>query len=994
MAKKNGKQTSNKKDTNSQNLTKPTKEPIIVGIGASAGGLEALQEFFENLPDNPGLTFVIVQHLSPDYKSLMDELLSRHTRMNIYKVEDGQKLEPDSVYLIPPRKNMTIFNGRLFLTDQNVSKGLNLPIDIFLQSLAKDQGKNAVAIILSGTGSDGTLGIRTIKEAGGMVMVQDNRTAKFDGMPRSSISTGLVDYILPPSQMPVELLNYVKHPFISKTKSIEKVIQKEEDSYSKVLAIIRDHVGVDFSSYKNNTILRRLEKRLSINQVSNIEDYVNILLSSPIESRILYKELLIGVTRFFRDNEAFDLIRKKVVPELFKNKKDKDTIRVWSVGCSTGEEPYSLAVIIQEYMEENGIQRDVKIFATDIDRDAIDFAGAGIYPENLINDVDSNLLSKYFIKNDSGYQVTESIRRMVVFAKHNLIKDPPFSKIDFISCRNLFIYLLPEMQKRLLSMFYFSLNNDGFMFLGSSETLGDLTDGFQTINSKWKIYKYKPGAKYNFHENYSINITQQNEDRGYPQDTNLKTREKRMQDILVEQMMDNFVPPTVVLDENYNIVRVINDISKYVRVQPGIFSQNLLKMVPADLAITLNSILRNLQKKKQKLVYNNIAYNIGDRKEKVDIEGLIINNAEEGQRFYSISIIENKAETVKDNSHLEEDSYDLEEQYHDRISELENEVQVTKESLQATVEELETSNEELQSSNEELIASNEELQSTNEELQSVNEELYTVNSEHQSKIEELTQLNNDMNNLLKNINVGTLYLDRKLTIRKFTPLVKDITNIRNNDVGRPVHHISIENTYKNFIKDTEEVLHDLKIKEKEILGPDKNWYAIRMRPYRNDDNAVEGVIVTFININSLKKTLKSLEEERKLLIRILDNSPLGKTMVNKNGHITYANETACKIFNATREELLSREFKDKTWKITSLDGKEIPPDDLPFSTIMKTKKSVYDYKHYVELKDNKKVLLIINGSPMYTGAGNISGAVFTLEDITERNKSSSELRKS
>ena len=989
MAQTNGKQPNKQKITKSKALTKVTKEPVIVGIGASAGGLEALQEFFENLPDDSGLIFVIVQHLSPDYKSLMDELLSRHTRMKIYKIIDGQQLEPNSVYLIPPRKNMTIFNGRLFLTDQIVSKGLNLPIDIFLQSLAKDQGKNAIAIILSGTGSDGTLGIRTIKEAGGMIMVQDNRTAKFDGMPRSSISTGLVDYILPPSQMPEELLNFVKHPFINKTKSIEKVIQNEEDSYSKVLAIIRDHVGVDFSSYKNNTILRRLEKRLSINQVSNIEDYVNILLSSPVESRILYKELLIGVTRFFRDTDAFELLRKKVVPEVFKNKNDKDTIRVWSVGCSTGEEAYSLAIIFQEYMEENGIEKDVKIFATDIDRDAIDYAGAGIYPENLVNDVDTNYLSKYFVNSDSGYQVTERIRRMVVFARHNLMKDPPFSKIDFITCRNLFIYLLPEMQTRLLSMFYFSLNKDGYMFLGSSETIGDLSDGFETVNSKWKIYKYKPGAKYNLHENYSINITQQNEERGYPQAANVKTREKRIQDILVEQMIDNFVPPTVVLDENYNIVRVINDVSKYVRVQPGIFSQNLLKMVPSDLAITLNSILRNLRKKKQKLVYNNIAFNFDDRKEKIDIEGLIISDAEDGGEFYSISFIENKSESIREHAHQAEDSYDLEEQYHDRISELENEVQVTKESLQATVEELETSNEELQSSNEELIASNEELQSTNEELQSVNEELYTVNTEHQSKIEELTQLNNDMNNLLKNINVGTLYLDRKLTIRKFTPLVKDITNIRNNDVGRPVHHLSIENTYKNFIRDTENVLRDLKTKEKEILGPDKNWYIIRMRPYRNDDNAVEGVIITFININSLKKTLKSLEEERKLLIRILDSSPLGKTMVDKNGHITYANETACKIFNATRKELLSREFKDKNWKITSVDGKVIPPDELPFSKIMNTKESVYDYKHYVELKDNKKVLLSINGSPMYTTGGNVSGAVFTLEDITEKNKISS-----
>lgn len=986
MAKSQAKATV-KKEKTSGKRQKKAAVPIIVGIGASAGGLEALQVFFKNLPDNPGLSFVIVQHLSPDYKSLMAELLARYTNMNIYKVQDGQQVETNSIYLIPPRKNMTLYNGKLFLTDQNQHKGLNLPIDLFLQSLAKDRGKNAIAIILSGTGSDGSHGIRAIKEAGGMVMVQDNKSAKFDGMPRSSISTGMVDYILPPEQMPVELLNFVKHPFIKKTQSIENVIQDEEDSYSKILAVVRDQVGVDFSAYKENTILRRLEKRLSINQVSHIEDYVNLLLNSPLETRILYKELLIGVTRFFRDNDAYAVLTETVIPELFKSHPVDSPLRIWCVGCSTGEEAYSLAILFKEYMGQNNLHFEVKIFATDIDRDAIDIAGAGIYPENIVNDLKHEYLERYFTTIDSGYQVNENIRGMVVFATHNILKDPPFSKIDFISCRNLFIYLLPDVQNRVLSMFHFALNPEGYMFLGSSESIGDLGDGFSTVNSKWKIYKYKPGSKHQVKESFNPIMVDLKDRKGYTPAYQYKAREKRVQEAVMEELLTNHIPPSVILDENYNIIRVVNDVSKYLKIQSGVFSQNLLKMVSNNMAITLNSLLRNLQKKDGKMVYNNVSLSNGDNDKNIVIEGQTFNDTENSRKFFTISFLESKDnETQHETRHLERDTYDMNGQCQDRISELERELQVTKESLQATVEELETSNEELQSSNEELIASNEELQSTNEELQSVNEELYTVNSEHQHKIEELTELNNDMNNLLNNINVGTLYLDKNLTIRKFTPLVKEITNIRNTDIGRPVHHISIENIHKYFIKETEEVMHDLKTKEKEIYGPDDNWYLVRMLPYRNEDNAVDGVLINFININSLKIAQQKFDHERDLLMRILNNSPLGKTMVDINGDITYANKTACKVLGLSQNDIVKRDYKDKKWKITSLDGNEIPPEELPFAKIMKTKQPVFNYKHYIQQPNHDKILLCINGSPMFDTNGNVTGAVFTLEDITSKEK--------
>lgn len=973
-----------KKQAPSTNKKNSATAHIIVGVGASAGGLEALQEFFENLPDGPGVAFVIVQHLSPDYKSLMGELLSRHTRLKIQKVTDGMTVEVNNVYLIPPRNNMTIFNGNLFLTEQNTKKGLNLPIDVFLQSLAKDQGKNSIGIILSGTGSDGTHGIRAIKEAGGMVMVQDNETAKFDGMPRSSISTGLVDYILSPEKMPTELLNYVKHPFVKKTKSIENIIKNEENSYTKILAIVRDQIGVDFSSYKHNTILRRLEKRLSINQVSKIDDYVNILMNAPMESRILYKELLIGVTRFFRDKEAYKVLKEKVIPGLFQFN-EKRTLRVWSAGCSTGEEAYSLAILLKEYMANHKILRDVKVFATDIDKDAIEFAGAGLYPENIINDVSKEHIKKYFTKTENGYQINDNIRKMVVFATHNILGDPPFSKIDFISCRNLFIYLVPEVQSRLLSMFYFALNQHGYMFLGSSETIGDMLDGFETVNSKWKIYKYKSGAKYNLSNSFSLKIDGKRHKKELKHPYLHKPNERKIQDSLLEKMINHFLPPTVIIDDNYDIQRTINDVSRYIKIRSGAFSNNLLKMLPPAFSVTMNSLLRNLKKSRDKVVYDNLRIKYDNTEEVFSLEGFSFTDVESGQNFYGISFRE-RADQKNGSPEDGKNSFDVDESYNERIIELERELQLTKESLQATVEELETSNEELQSSNEELIASNEELQSTNEELQSVNEELYTVNSEHQNKIEELTELNNDMNNLLDNIHVGTLFLDEKLIIRKFSKLVNDITNIRKNDIGRPINHISIEHLYKDFIKDTEEVIRDLKMKEKEILGPDKNWYLIRMLPYRNDDNAVEGVSITFIDIHSLKISQKNLENERELLMQVMDASPLGKTMLDAKGNVIYANNKACEIYGLSSDEILGGGCEQQQWKLTWRNGKTIPDKDLPFSKIKRTKKPVADYKHYIEFPGGKKVLVSINGAPMFSDNHKFSGAVFTIEDITAQNQ--------
>ncbi|MCA1950568.1 MAG: PAS domain-containing protein [Treponema sp.] len=820
---------------------------IVVGVGASAGGLEALQDFFKNMPVNTGMAFVVIQHLSPDYKSLMDELLARETSIPIQIAEDGMDVLPDHIYLIPPRKNLSIFHDKLYLENQEPKKRLNLPVDIFFRSLALDKGKNAIGIILSGTGSDGTLGTRAIKEAGGMIMVQDEESAKFDGMPRSCIATGLVDYILPPAKMPEALVNYIKHPLVREKKSLEGDLQDNLDTLTKIILILRNFGGIDFSFYKDTTILRRLERRLSINRHQTLEEYLEFLKDSDKEKETLQRELLIGVTRFFRDVEAFEALRTKVFPSW----KGKTSIRIWSAGCSTGEEVYSLAILLIEYMEQQGLSMDIKIFATDVDRNSIEYAGKGFYPDSVVADLEPTLLTKYFIRKDNGYQINDSIRKMIVFATHNLLKDSPFSRIDLIVCRNLFIYIRPEIQTKLLSMFYYSLNTDGYLFLGTSETLGEMSEAFEYIDTKWKIFRIKS----NYKEQYG-KIVPLLKSGLIEQPNTFPTKVIAEEGIRIEKILDRtlslFLPPSVIVDQSFNIIHTINDINPYIKIKPGRFSQNLFDNIPADMSLFVSSLLRKLKHENESIATETIFDLKGFEEKQILLTGKKIET--ERTNYYIISFSEN-AKTIPAPKAVLPEAHSQKE-YRDRVSELEKELQFTKESLQATVEELETSNEELQSSNEELIASNEELQSTNEELQSVNEELYTVNTEYQVKIEELTRLNNDINNLLKNTEIGAIYLDRNLCIRKITPVISKLTPLMASDLGRPIYHLSLGPGLENLFQDIQDVVDSLQPRDREIELEGSGTYLVRIRPYRTDYNAVDGVLIIFVDISDLKKQHK------------------------------------------------------------------------------------------------------------------------------------------
>lgn len=910
---------------------------FYVGIGASAGGLEALEEFFKNMPANSGLAFIVVQHLSPDYKSLMVELLSKHTKMPVFRAEDSMEVKPDCVYLIPPKKNLTINKGKLYLSDPVYTHGLNLPIDIFLRSLAEDQGEKAIAIILSGTGSDGALGIRAIKGNGGIVFAQDDETAKFDGMPRSAIATGLVDFVLPPSKMPKQLLKIVKNKYFNKTIDDNAAITIGEDYLSKILSIVKENVGVDFSFYKPNTIMRRIERRLSINQFDDIESYFNFLAQSKKEALILYKELLIGVTKFFRDPEAFEIIKNKAIPEIFKEKKQNAEIRVWSVGCSTGEEAYSLAILFKEYISANNIKCELKIFATDIDKDSVEFASAGIYPESIVADVPHEYLNKYFVKKNKGYQVHENIRRIVIFASHNLMKDPHFSKIDLISCRNLLIYIKPNFQKKVFALFQIALNAGGFVFLGSSETLGEYASNFDVISSKWKIYKIKETLKYFDYSNIFAPL--RTEDSYY--EAPIANNRKYFEDVIetaFDALIGDYIPPSIVVDENYDILHICGDVNQFVKLPSGKASFNLLNLVKGELRTPISIALHKAFKEEKSIIYKNYDFKDDSSEQQFTVD-IKIKTAYQKRTKKQIAIVifDGLKKVEIENKNIE--VLEADEQRKRQIQDLEQELKYTKENLQATIEELGAANEELQSTNEELISSNEELQSANEELQSVNEELYTVNAEYQKKIEELTQLNNDMINLLKNTNIGTLFLDSDLKIRKFTPAVIETVNILEMDIGRPIYHISFNFDYPKIIEDINYVLKTLNPREFQVQGRNGKWYSVKILPYRTINNAVEGIVINFIDITERVKYEEELKREKDLLIFILENSPVAKFIIDDEGYINFANKKAHELFNINLHDLLGNNIINvfKEHKALIDDS----PDKL--KTLLKTSKEEQTY---------------------------------------------------
>ncbi|WP_318709375.1 chemotaxis protein CheB [Candidatus Acetatifactor stercoripullorum] len=883
----------------------------VVGIGASAGGLEALQDFFKELPENSGAAYVVIQHLSPDYKSIMDELLRKCTSMPVMVVEDGMEVLPDHVYLIPPKKEMTIRGNSLMLTDQGRVNHVNLAIDIFFKSLAEDCGKYAIGVVLSGAGSDGTQGSRYIKEYGGMVMVQEPSSATFNSMPVNAIQTGHADYVLEPAAMGAAIVSYMEnlfHPELNK-----KEVQEDNELFRNILVSLKEKYGIDFSDYKEQTIRRRLERRVSIKQFRSLSDYYNFFKNSREERECLLKEFLIGVTGFFRDKDAFEYLRTHVFPDI---EPPKGGYRIWSVACSTGEEAYTLAILLTDYMEKNHIDRDFKIFATDIDRDALNVASAAVYADSVASAVPAEYLQKYFTKIEGGYKVNSQIRKRIIFSVHDVLVDPPFSKLDLLVCRNLFIYLKPTVQQGLLQRFYYSLNPNGYLFMGNSESIGEMSDVFLSQSRKYKIYQKKevPGSSalmgmrlsrdYGNFFVHNYRIREKNDERGLGIEK------------IVEQAFSMVMPLFVIVNEGDNIVYTGKDISRVLQIGQGVFTQNIFANLPHGLGIFVNGILRKLKSGEQEASAVCAAGFPKFPNQNVIISGYRLETAK--AVFYLLTF------EIKDLSDLESGVDDEERLLSgERITDLEEELRITRENLQATIEELETANEELQSTNEELVAANEELQSTNEELQSVNEELYTVNSEYQSKLDEMTHVNMDMDNLLNNVEVGALYLDDQFRIRKITPMIPRITHIMDVDVGRPISHLSLMDTYPNWKEDIQEVFRTRKPLDREISEPGGRFWLVRIRPYRTDYNAVEGIIMTFVEATELRMMKNSTFANAGLLYWQRENSQVLQWRYRTDIHLCTIYKTGGfdveKEFTVSPEEFYeSLQEDDRTHIISAL----------------------------------------------------------------------------
>ncbi|WP_051261494.1 chemotaxis protein CheB [Desulfovibrio inopinatus] len=878
----------------------------VVGIGASAGGFEALESFFKKMPSDSGICFVVVQHLSPDHKSLMVELLSKHTQMKVRQAEEGMPLEANTITLIPPGKIMTVTNAHLHLAEKDTRVVPNYPIDTFFHSLADNSKEHAIGIILSGTGSDGARGIRTIKESNGLIMVQEPLSAKFDGMPQSAVATGTADFILAPEEMPVALVHYINNPIMK--RQVDNGVDKssEHDRLGPLFTIIKNAHGVDFTHYKPSTVFRRIQRRMGINQIDSLDTYITLLYQNEEEVHALYRELLIGVTSFFRDSNVFKALQETVLPELFKN--EKRTLRVWVCGCSTGEEAYSLAILFHEFNEAGKFNKEIKIFATDIDKNALEFASNGFYPESISADMNHKRLSKYFLKQRGGYAVQKRIREMVIFASQNIFRDPPFNKIDLLSCRNLLIYFQPVLQERVFSLFSFALNEGGFLLLGASETVGKFSHLFTLVDARWKIYR-STGRQLPLDTRTISTGPVIHQKLSRPTLTLPDRQSESVNPIcsspeILQDLISRYVPPAIVINQNRDVIHFIGDVSPFVQIRPGKASLNMRHLIRKELAIAVETGINKSLRENSEIAYRDIP--LKDEDDDTSLLDLVIlpyQDRHTGQRI--ILVLFEKHSAVSTQSAQQHECFDLDAKATERIHDLEQELQYNKENLQATIEEVETTNEELHATNEELLSANEELQSTNEELQSVNEELITVNSEYQNKIHELTELNNDMNNLLSSTNFGVIFLDRNLYVRKFTPAVKDVINLMDFDIGRPIGHISFNIKYNELEKDAHTVLDHLVPITREVSTANGKWLALRILPYMTMDNVIKGVIITFIDITEFKKTSLKLQ---KFSVAV-EESPTAVIITDGNGDIEFANAGVTRMTGYTEDELLGQNIR-------------------------------------------------------------------------------------
>ena len=852
----------------SKTLTKPLKDysrlavvntPIIVGIGASAGGLEALADFFSHVLTPSSIAFVVIQHLDPTRKSIMPELLQRTTLMKVTQASNGMEVKPNCVYVIPPNKDLSMLHGSLFLLDPTASRGLRLPIDFFFRALANDQNERAVGVILSGMGSDGTLGLRAIKENAGVSVVQSPEFAKFDSMPYSAINTGLADIVAPAEALPEQIIAFLKHSPRGVPNDFESSAELMSTSaLERIIIILRGRSGNDFSRYKKNTIYRRIERRMDLHQLKNIELYAHYLRDNPQEQDLLFKEILIGVTHFFRDQKVWAQLKRVSLPALLAHYPQGKQLRAWVTACSTGEEAYSLAMTIMDVLDDVKPKGHftLQVFATDLGEDAINVARKGYYPASIEADVSPEQLNRYFIKDGSGYRINKRIRDMVIFAPQNIIMDPPFTKLDIVTCRNLLIYLGPELQKKLIPLFHYSLTSQGMLILGSAETIGHYTSLFSELKENTRIYTRIDGPAPQTEVDFLprifpiISLVESEPERTSKMTTTITNLQMQADQLLLQ----HFSPAAVLVNAAGDIIYINGRTGKYLEPAAGKANWNIHVMVREELQYQLDLAMKNAQMQVDPVIIKNLS--IDTCTINLTVQAISKPKALLGLMMVVFTEVATPPPYPrrKSDSLAKETQAELQQAY--------DEIQSLREQMQSSQEELRSANEELQSANEELQSTNEELTTSKEEMQSMNEELQTVNNELQSKVDDLSWVNNDMKNLLNSTQIATIFLDNELHVRRFTNYATHLFKLIQSDVGRALSDIVTELDYVLLQEDSKEVLKTLIFIEKEITAKNQRWFKVRIMPYRTQDDVIDGVVITFTDISEAKLLESELRKIR------------------------------------------------------------------------------------------------------------------------------------
>jgi two-component system CheB/CheR fusion protein len=954
--------------------SKPTEANIVsvVGIGASAGGLEAFSELLQNLPTHTGMAFVFVQHLDPHHSSQLVQILTRETSLPIKEVTDGESLRPDQVYIMPPNREMTLENGILRLWGRSESRVKHMPIDRFFISVAEEQGPSAIGVVLSGSASDGTRGLNAIKEKGGITIAQDERSARYSSMPSSAVSSGNVDLVLTPRAIAEELARLSGHPYVKK----QAEPRPSKDGKEKILALLLASTGVDFAHYRQTTLYRRIQRRMVLNRTEDFEAYVDLLQKSPTELDALYQDILIHVTSFFREPEVFEALQESVFPELIKDRSRDNPIRIWLPGSSTGEEVYSVAICLFEFLVNSPVHPPIQIFGTDVSQKVVEKARSGIFGETIESEVSPDRLRSFFTRVDRGYQINKSIRDMCVFARQDVTKDPPFSKMDLISCRNVMIYFEPELQYRLVPLFHYALKASGFLLLGSAENIGRFSNLFDVVGQKSKLFRKRSGQR---HPSLNVGFTvlpslpSPESSRAEAQDTAHDVTKKAD-----KALMDRFCPPAVLVDRNLEILQFRGAVTPFLQPASGKASLNLFNMTLPVLEFELRSLIDQAKSSRGQARREGLPVEIGGVNQKLSLEVIPVGGTEIPGSTFIIAFAATPAavqETAPE---------DPDETQRSRITQLQSELVAIKEHVQSVIDEREVANEELRSANEEIQSSNEELQSTNEELetakeelQSTNEELTTLNEELRHTNLELGEVNNDLLNLLRSVNIPVVMVGRDLRIRRFTPAAHKTLKLIPSDVGRLITDLQPDIQIPDLEKQIRKVIDSLSTKQIEIQDKAGHWHSLLMRPYETVDNKISGAILILFDIEESKQRILEKQRAADFANALLETVRSASLLLDGNLRIKRAAPAFYRLFQTTPEKTEGRlfyEIGEGEWDTPEL--RSLLEDVLPKNS------RVRDFELWQEVQKLGRRQLLLNASRTTDLLENEYFIIVSIEDVT------------